>query len=86
MTTETQSSPSTPKKSSILKKIFIVVAIGIIILAIEHLTFIFSGIGSEKTTTDSTNVVSTSIDTTKSVSTSSVVVTDTIKKDTIKQK
>ena len=64
------------KKNSITKKIFVVVAIVLGLLGVDHLTYNFAGIGASVTLTDSTLVVAPIVD--------SIVAVDTTKADTAK--
>lgn len=66
------------KKTSITKKIFIVIGFALAIFSIDHFTYNFAGIGVAVTVTDSTIVVAPSLDTT-------VVRVDTTKADTTKK-
>ena len=74
MTNQTE----TPKKkTSITKKIFIVIGFVLAILGIDHFTYNFAGIGASVTVTDSTLAVVPIVD--------SIVAVDTTKADTTKK-
>lgn len=81
MTNETSTQNSTPKKTSIIKKIFLVVGFILALLGVDYLTYNFAGIGAEVTLTDSTLVVTPSVD---SIVASTPIVGDTTKADTTK--
>lgn len=62
---EVTTTPEAPK-SSPAKKFFRFVAILLALLALDHYTYNFVGIGAEVTVTDSTIVIAPSVDTTVS--------------------
>ena len=70
------------KKTSITKKIFVVIALVLGLLGIDHYTYNFAGIGASVTVTDSTLVVAPIVeaDTAKNI-----LPLDTAKKDTTKK-